>query len=82
MKYIKIFILLIFVQTTNVCNSQILNLDFVEQLTNVSFEKLDELMTNGYGFEEFKKGKQSSKSFIKFDNKKPNDAMIVTLVKL
>jgi hypothetical protein len=81
MRYIRVIILLIFIQVSNICYSQNLNFEFINQLTTVSFEKVDELMVNGFGFKKIGKDKENRKDFIQLDTEKPNNAMYVKLVK-
>lgn len=62
-------------------NSKKLNLDFINQLTTVSFEKVNTLMINGFGYRKIGKEEENVKEFIKLDSEKPNNAMYVKLVK-
>lgn len=64
-------------------NSKILNLDFLEQISTVSFEKIDELMINGFGYEKIEnedKDKSKLKEFIKFDKKNIGDYISIKIL--
>jgi hypothetical protein len=63
----------------NICNSQNLNLDFVNQLTTIPIEKINELLINGFGFEKF--NENETNKFIKLDKEKPNSSMYVQVIK-
>lgn len=81
MKLKRTFLIINFILLSNICNTQTLNLDFLEQLTEVSFEKIDELMTNGFGYEKLMtEDDKKSKIFIKFDKDKPGDFMSITII--
>jgi hypothetical protein len=66
---------------SNISHSQILNLDFLDQLTTTSFEKIDELMTNGFGYEKLlTEDSSKSKQFVKFDTDNPGNFMSIKIV--
>lgn len=66
---------------SKISHSQILNLDFLDQLTTISFEKIDELMTNGFGYEKLlTEDSSKSKQFVKFDTDNPGNFMSIKIV--
>jgi hypothetical protein len=81
MKKHRIVIIIFFTLVFNICQSQKLNFDFLNQLTTVSFEKIDELMIKGYGFEKFNIDNKNTKEYIKLDAENPNSVMLIKIIK-
>lgn len=77
----KIIILIFFTLNVGFCNSQNLNLSFIEQLTEISFDKVDEAMIDGYGFVKSKKDEDNRRHYIKYDAQNPDDTMLITIIK-
>lgn len=60
--------------------SQSLNLKMLEQITNISFWDIDEVMMNGYGFEKFKEDEERMKHYVKIKDNNFDNVLMISVI--
>ena len=78
----KILSALIFLLSINISNSQNLNLKLLDQLTNIPFSEIDEVMINGYGFYKMETKEKATKMFAKIYDNDVEKIIVIRIIKI